>query len=121
MGNGKINNFKELHIWQLAMQIVLDVYHFTDALPIKEQFGLTSQMRRAAISIPANIAEGFRRRHNKEYRQFLHISLGSSAELETFVELSGKLYSVDRNLAGTVLSKLDQFQRMTNKLIGKLK
>lgn len=116
----RIADFKQLRIWQLGMNIVMDVYRFTDLLPQKEQFGLISQMRRSAISLPANISEGFRRRHNKEYRQFLHISLGSSAELETYVDICRGLYSVDEKLADTILSKLDQFQRMTNTLIGKL-
>ena len=69
----KITNFKDLRIWQKAMEIVKDVYSLTEKFPNKELYGLTSQMRRSAISLPSNIAEGFKRYHNKEYRQiFAH-------------------------------------------------
>ena len=79
----KINSFKDLRIWQKGMEIVTDIYTLTKKFPKEELFSLTSQLRRSAISIPSNIAEGFKRFHNKEYKQFLFITLGSCAELET--------------------------------------
>jgi len=79
----KIKNFQDLRIWQKGIEVVKDIYTLTKNLPKEELYGLTSQMRRSAVSIPSNIAEGFRRYHNKEYKQFLYIAMGSCAELET--------------------------------------
>jgi len=79
----KIKNFQDLRIWQKGIEVVKDIYILTKKFPKEELYGLTSQMRRSAVSIPSNIAEGFRRYHNKEYKQFLYIALGSCAELET--------------------------------------
>ena len=79
----KIKSFKDLRIWQKGMEIITDIYTLTKKFPKEELFSLTSQLRRSAISIPSNIAEGFKRFHNKEYKQFLFITLGSCAELET--------------------------------------
>ena len=79
----KTRKLKDLRIWKKGIEIVKEVYRFTESFPQKEQYGLISQMRRAAISIPSNIAEGFKRYHNKEFKQFLYIALGSAAELET--------------------------------------
>ena len=83
----KIRNFKDLDIWKLAKEIVLDIYKETNNFPKTEVFALSSQIRRASISIPSNIAEGFNRYYNKEYKQFLYISLGSCAEIETQIEI----------------------------------
>ncbi|MFC1496975.1 four helix bundle protein [Verrucomicrobiota bacterium] len=79
----KIRNFRDLDVWQKGMQIVIEIYRITKEFPKDELYGLISQMRRAAISVPSNIAEGFGRFHNKEYRQFLYVAQGSCAELET--------------------------------------
>ena len=78
-----IGGHKDLDIWKKGMEIVNRVYTVTADYPKEEIYGLTAQMRRAAISIPSNIAEGFMRQHNKEYKQFLYVALGSCAELET--------------------------------------
>lgn len=75
----KIKSFKDLKIWQKGIEIVKDVYDITKSFPKEELYGLTSQMRRCVVSIPSNIAEGFKRYHNKEFKQFLYITLGSSA------------------------------------------
>ncbi|MDD4295020.1 MAG: four helix bundle protein [Candidatus Omnitrophica bacterium] len=72
----KIKSFKDLNIWERGVKIVEDIYAITKSFPKEEIYGLTSQMRRAAISIPSNIAEGFSSAYNKEYKQFLYISLG---------------------------------------------
>jgi len=87
----KIRNFKDLKIWQKSMELAKIIYKATDSFPAKETYGIISQMRRSAVSIPSNIAEGFMRRHNKEYKQFLYIALGSLAELETQLLLSKDL------------------------------
>jgi len=87
----KIKSFKDLKIWQKGIEIVKDVYTITRSFPNEEMYGLTSQMRRSAVSIPSNVAEGFRRFHNKEFAQFLHIAFGSAAELETQLIIAEEL------------------------------
>lgn len=79
----KVTDYKQLKVWQKGIEIVDRVYSLTDQFLREELYGLTVQMRRAVVSIPSNIAEGFVRAHPKEYRQFLYISLGSCAELDT--------------------------------------
>lgn len=85
---GVIRCYKDLRVWREAMQLVAHCYRLTDNFPPGEEFGLKSQMRRAAVSIPSNIAEGHARMYTREYRHALSIALGSLAELETQVELS---------------------------------
>lgn len=86
-----IQSHKELIVWQKAMELVVCVYNLTKDFPKDELYGLTSQMRRSAVSIPSNIAEGRKRGTSKDYRQFLLIAFGSAAELETQIELSKRL------------------------------
>jgi len=88
---GKIRNFKDLKIWQRGVELVKLIYVITNSFSVDEKYGLVSQMRRSAVSIPSNIAEGFMRRHNKEYKQFLYIALGSLAELETQIIISKEI------------------------------
>lgn len=83
--------FKKLKIWQSGMRIAKMIYEETRQFPSEERFGLTAQMRRSAVSIPSNIAEGFCRRNKKEFEQFLFIALGSLGELETQIILSKEL------------------------------
>lgn len=87
----KIKTFKDLNVWQKGMDLVSEIYKVTKSFPKDEQYGLSAQMRRSSISIPSNIAEGFRRRYAKEHKQFLSIALGSAAELETQVIISKNL------------------------------
>ena len=84
----KTESFKDLIVWQKAYRLVLEVYKITKEFPSFEIYGLTQQMRRAAVSIPSNIAEGYGRKHKTEYRQFLSIAYGSLSELETQYLLS---------------------------------
>ena len=79
----KTKSFKDLIVWQKSYKLVLEVYKTTKAFPISETYGLTQQMRRAAISLPSNIAEGYGRKHKLEYQQFLCIAYASLLELET--------------------------------------
>lgn len=90
-----LNSYKDLIVWQKSYELVKLVYSLTSDLPNNEQFGLVSQMRRCAISIPSNIAEGQQRNNVKEYRQFLGIAQGSAAELETQLLLCRDLYDQD--------------------------
>ena len=86
----KVKDYKELKVWQKGIEIVDKIYSITDKFPKEELYGIVSQMRRAAISIPSNIAEGFVRHHTNEYKQFLYISLGSCAELDTQLIISNR-------------------------------
>jgi four helix bundle protein len=108
----KIQSFKDLKIWQLGMEIVEDIYEFTKKFPREEIYGLTSQIRRAAVSIPANIAEGFRRYHSKEHRQFLAVAMGSLAELETELLLAVRLKFISQDEVAAISSKLESLGRM---------
>jgi len=78
-----INTFRDLRVWQAAVELVVEVYRLTGVLPKQETYGLVSQMQRAAVSIPSNIAEGHSREHIKEYLHHLSVAQGSLAELET--------------------------------------
>ena len=113
----KIKSFKDLRIWQKGIEIVSDIYILTKNFPKEELFSLTSQLRRSAISIPSNIAEGFKRFHNKEYRQFLFITLGSCAELETQIIIAKGLKYINENEETKLVEKLDHICRMTSRLI----
>jgi len=116
----KIKSFKDLKIWQKGIEIVSDTYILTKKFPKEELFSLTSQLRRSAISIPSNIAEGFKRFHNKEYKQFLFITLGSCAELETQIIIAKELKYINENEEAKLVEKLDHVCRMTSNLIKKL-
>ena len=102
------------------MKIVTDVYEVTRAFPREEVYGLASQMRRAAVSIPSHIAEGFNRYHNKEYRQFVYIALGSCGELETQIELAARLGIMAQAKREALLEDIDHESRMLRNLAKKL-
>ena len=87
-----INSFKDLIVWQKSLELTKEIYSLTRAFPQEELYNLTSQMRRAVLSIPSNIAEGYCRRGKKEYMQFLGISSGSAAELETQLIVAKEIY-----------------------------
>ena len=86
------NTHKDLDVWKLGIELVQEVYEVTKVFPKEEMYGLTSQIRRAAVSIPSNIAEGYARESIKELIRFLYISLGSLSELETQLIISIKLF-----------------------------
>ncbi|MBL7731763.1 MAG: four helix bundle protein [Chitinophagaceae bacterium] len=83
-----MTTYKKLDAWKQSMQIITDIYQLTRTFPREEMFGLTSQMRRAAISVPANIVEGIGRNYKKDTVQFLHIARGSLYEIETLLEIA---------------------------------
>ena len=117
---GKIRNFRDLEVWRLGKAIGLDVYQSTKGFLQEELYGLVSQMRRAAVSIAANIAEGFNRKHNAEYRQFLYIALGSCAELELHIEIAHDLKFIAGAGQDNLLEKLDHESKMLRNLINRL-
>ena len=86
-----MKSHKDLDVWKKSMDLVAEIYRMTRQFPVEEQYGLTSQLRRSAISIPSNIAEGAGRSSDKEFKQFLSIALGSAAEVETQLILAEKL------------------------------
>ncbi len=97
MTEERIKTFRDLRVWQKGIELVKEIYKTTQSFPGTEQYGLTSQIRRAAVSIPSNIAEGFRRRFSKEQKQFFNIALGSCAELETQIVIARELDFMDES------------------------
>ena len=86
-----LKNYKELKVWQRSYQLCLEIYGITKGFPKEERYGLSSQIRRAAVSVPSNIAEGYGRKTTPEYIRFLYIAYGSNCELETQILLSKDL------------------------------
>ncbi len=113
-------SFQDLKIWKRSVAFVENIYGTTKGFPKDELYGLTSQLRKAAVSIPSNIAEGFNRFHNKEYKQFLHISLGSCAEVTTQLIIASKLNYVKKEQSKILLNEIDEISKMTMGLIKKL-
>jgi four helix bundle protein len=113
----KIKNFKDLKIWQRGVELVKVIYQMTNLFPSNETYGIVGQLRRAAVSVPSNIAEGFMRRHNKEYKQFLYIALGSLAELETQIILSEQLKFLENGQSKNTQANIDEINRMITGLI----
>jgi len=116
----KIRTYRDLDIWNAAIELVKETCKSTEKFPKNEVYGLVSQMRRSAISIPSNVAEGFRRYHNKEYKQFLYTSLGSCAELETQITISKELKYMREDIEAKLLERLDHICRMISNLLKKL-
>jgi four helix bundle protein len=113
-----LKSYKELKVWQKAIELVKETYKVSRQFPRNETYGLSIQMRRAAVSIPSNIAEGQLRKNLKEYLQFLRIAYSSTAELETQVIIAKDLYSkIDYNKLENLLLEV---QKMLNAMISKL-
>ncbi len=115
-----IKPHKKLNSWIKSFELVKEVYILTKSFPSDEKFGLISQMRRAAVSVPVNIAEGAARRSKKEFRQFLHVALGSVTELDTLVLLSAELHFIEREKSDILIEKLDIIGKLIYGLIVKL-
>ncbi len=114
-----MHTYKDLIVWQKALELVIKIYELTNHFPEEERYGLVSQMRRAAVSIPSNIAEGKLRGSQKECRQFFFIALGSGGELETQIELSKRLPKTSKLDYNEASGLLDEIMRMLNTLIGR--
>ncbi|MCQ9206422.1 MAG: four helix bundle protein [Omnitrophica bacterium] len=112
-----VKSYKDLNVWKKGIAIVDNVYVITDKFPRQEQYGLVAQMRRCAVSIPSNIAEGFVRHHSKEYKQFLYVSLGSCAELETQLIIGKKRKYVTSDAMGKLEEDLNHESKMLMNLI----
>jgi four helix bundle protein len=111
-----VRSYQDLEVWQRAMELVEEVYRLTRTLPAAERYGMTSQMQRSAISIPANIAEGGARHHTREFLQHLAIAQGSLAELETFLLLTARLNYIEKMELNTAFDLCTQVGRMLHGL-----
>lgn len=116
-----VKDFKELLVWQKSIEFVKEIYMTTKAFPKEELFGLTAQLRRAAVSVSSNIAEGWLRQHTKEYIQFLFHSIGSCGEIETQLIIAKELaYIKDENFK-MLIEQINHIVRMLNNLSKSLK
>ena len=113
----KTSDFRQLRVWQQAMDIVVETYALIRTLPIEERFSLCDQMRRSAVSIPSNIAEGQSRNSSKEFIHFLSISRGSIAELQTQLILCGRLGYVEESVIAELLYRLKDNDKMIGGLM----
>jgi four helix bundle protein len=112
---------KDLDVWKKSIELVTVIYDITKQFPKEEMFGLVSQMRRAAISIPSNIAEGATRNSKKEFKQFLYIALASASELETQIIIAKNLNYINKELEQNLVSELNTISRMLQGLIKSIK
>ena len=115
-----IGSYRDLDAWQLAMDIVVDVYRLTRALPAEERFGLSAQLRRAAVAIPSNIAEGHSRIGGGEFRRFVSIARGSGAEVETQIAVAVALGLIVGDEITSLSPKLDRLSKMLFSLYRRL-
>jgi four helix bundle protein len=115
-----LKNYKELKVWQRSYQLCLEIYRTTKEFPKEERYGLTSQIRRATVSVHSNIAEGYGRKTTPEYIQFLYIAYGSSCELETQILLSGSLGYITAGKLEILLEGIGEIERMLKALIKSL-
>ncbi|MCX6120610.1 MAG: four helix bundle protein [Ignavibacteriales bacterium] len=116
-----MRNFRELKIWQKGMDIVTGVYQLTSLLPKDEKFGLKTQLQRAAVSIPSNIAEGCSRNSEIDFKRFLEIAIGSTYELETQLTIVENINLVSEEKVFPMLQLLSEEQKMLNSFIASIK
>ena len=115
-----LKNYKELKVWQRSYQLCLEIYRITKGFPKEETYSLTSQIRRAAVSIPSNIAEGYGRKTTPEYIRSLYIAYGSNCELETQILLSGDLGYIEAGKLKKLQNEIGEVERMLKALIKSL-
>ncbi len=118
---GKTGGYKDLIAWQKAMDLVEAVYRASGKFPSEERFGLTSPVRRAVVSIPSNIAEGYARSGRNDYLRFLNIARGSANEVETQILVAARLEFTEGNSAERLLELIDEVQRILKGLVKRLK
>ena len=116
----EIVSFKDLKVWQEGILLVKEIYHLCQSLPKEESLGLSSQLKRSALSIPSNIAEGHSRQHRSEYRQFVYIALGSLAELETQIHIAGELKFMSAEALKSISERVEYLRAMLLNLGRKL-
>jgi len=116
-----VSSYRGLKVWQMSLQVAEQIYHLTQGFPRHEAYGLSSQMQRAAVSLPANIAEGHARDSTREFLHHLSIALGSLAELETQILLAERLHYVEQNCSQTIIAQMDEVGKMLRGLQKALK
>lgn len=114
-----MNNYKELEVWKRSIKLAVKMYKLTSILPLEEKFGLVSQLKRCAVSIPSNIAEGSGRKSNKDFAQFLSIAYGSLCELDTQVIISMELGFLKNQDLEEIEKEIGELQKMLFALIAK--
>jgi four helix bundle protein len=115
-----LKNYRDLNVWQRAYRLCLEIYKATKTFPKDEQYNLTSQIRRAAVSIPSNIAEGYGRKTTPDYIRSLYISYGSICELETQIMIAGDLEYISREIMVKIQEDIREVERMLKALIKSL-
>jgi four helix bundle protein len=118
---GSIKTYKDLEVWRKSMDLCISIYNATSIIPSEEKFGLTSQIRRSAVSIPSNIAEGWGRSSRKEYINFLYIARGSCFELDTQIILADEMHFLEKPTSEKIRENIKSVAMMLNKLISRLK
>ena len=116
----KISSYQDLDVWQRGMDIAVNVYRLTKAYPSEEKYGMVSQMRRAANSIPANIAEGWARSSKKEFEYFLRVAQGSLRELETYLILSKRCELSDETQVSPLMAEITILSKQLRALLSSL-
>ena len=111
-----MGSYERLRTWQAAHDLVLEVYRSTDGWPVRERYGMTAQVRRAAVSVPANLAEGVAKFGHREFRRFLDVALGSLSELRYLLKLGQDLHYLDEGSSRRLESHVDRTGRMLWKL-----
>ncbi len=119
-GNTKIESYKDLEVWKKGVRFTIEIYKITSGFPQSEIYGLSSQLRHASASVPANISEGYGRESTGNYLQFLRTARGSLNETETFLYIAYGLKYLDKRTLDDLLSKTSELGKMLNSLIKKL-
>jgi four helix bundle protein len=114
-------SYREQFIWQRSIDLAVKSYELTQQFPQSELYGLTSQIRRSAVSVASNIAEGYGRRTKNEYIQFLHISLGSLRELDTQLIIAQRVKLADNKLFTSLINEVEEMQKIMVATVNKLK
>ncbi|UCS94586.1 four helix bundle protein [Echinicola marina] len=112
-----MHNYKEFKVWQRSIKLTVEIYRVSRFFPSEEKFGLTSQIRRCAISVPSNISEGAGRKSDREFAQFLAVSHGSICELETQLIVAKELEFIEKNDFDTLSEEINELQKMLYTLI----
>ena len=116
-----VRTHKDLDVWKKSIEFVTEIYSVTASFPKSELYGLTSQIRRAAVSIPSNIAEGATRNHKGEFKQYLYIALASAAEVDTQLIIAHNLKFIEKEVLEKLQSELNSISKMIQGLLRSIK
>ena len=115
-----LKTYRDLKVWQKSYELCLKIYRITGKFPKEEKYGLTSQLRRSAVSVPSNIAEGYGRKTTADYIRMLYIAYGSICEVETQILLAGDLGFIEKGALATIKGNIVEVERMLKALIKSL-